>query len=560
MAKLFGFSIDDSDDKLSPSAVSPVPPNNEDGVDHYMSSGFFGSYVDIEGVYKTEFDLIKRYREMALHPECDTAIEDIVNEAIVSDTNDSPIEIELSNLNASDGIKKKIREEFKYILDLLDFDKKSHEIYRNWYIDGRLYYHKIIDLKNPQEGIQELRYIDAMKMRYIRQQKKKEKSEYDRVMSKNLRDQNPMDYDFPELEEYFIYNPKSTGTGNPMQTNATRGIKIAKDSITYCTSGLVDRNKGTTLSYLHKSIKALNQLRMIEDSLVIYRLSRAPERRIFYIDVGNLPKVKAEQYLRDVMMRYRNKLVYDASTGEIRDDKKFMSMLEDFWLPRREGGRGTEITTLPGGQNLGEITDIEYFKKKLYRALNVPPSRMDGEGGFNLGRSSEILRDELKFTKFVARLRKRFSNMFNDMLRTQLILKNIVTPEDWEIMSEHIQYDFLYDNHFSELKESELMQERLGLVETAQPYVGKYYSQDYVRRKILRQTDEEIIEQDKLIEQEIKDGVIPDPATIDPTTGMPFQDPNAMGGGDLGAPMMEPDLESQGEVTKVPEMPKGGEI
>ena len=560
MAKLFGFSIDDSDDKLSPSAVSPVPPNNEDGVDHYMSSGFFGSYVDIEGVYKTEFDLIKRYREMALHPECDSAIEDIVNEAIVSDTNDSPIEIELSNLNASDGIKKKIREEFKYILDLLDFDKKSHEIYRNWYIDGRLYYHKIIDLKNPQEGIQELRYIDAMKMRYIRQQKKKEKSEYDRVMSKNLRDQNPMDYDFPELEEYFIYNPKSTGTGNPMQTNATRGIKIAKDSITYCTSGLVDRNKGTTLSYLHKSIKALNQLRMIEDSLVIYRLSRAPERRIFYIDVGNLPKVKAEQYLRDVMMRYRNKLVYDASTGEIRDDKKFMSMLEDFWLPRREGGRGTEITTLPGGQNLGEITDIEYFKKKLYRALNVPPSRMDGEGGFNLGRSSEILRDELKFTKFVARLRKRFSNMFNDMLRTQLILKNIVTPEDWEIMSEHIQYDFLYDNHFSELKESELMQERLGLVETAQPYVGKYYSQDYVRRKILRQTDEEIIEQDKLIEQEIKDGVIPDPATIDPTTGMPFQDPNAMGGGDLGAPMMEPDLESQGEVTKAPEMPKGGEI
>ena len=560
MAKLFGFSIDDSDDKLSPSAVSPVPPNNEDGVDHYMSSGFFGSYVDIEGVYKTEFDLIKRYREMALHPECDTAIEDIVNEAIVSDTNDSPIEIELSNLNASDGIKKKIREEFKYILDLLDFDKKSHEIYRNWYIDGRLYYHKIIDLKNPQEGIQELRYIDAMKMRYVRQQKKKEKSEYDRVMSKNLRDQNPMDYDFPELEEYFIYNPKSTGTGNPMQTNATRGIKIAKDSITYCTSGLVDRNKGTTLSYLHKSIKALNQLRMIEDSLVIYRLSRAPERRIFYIDVGNLPKVKAEQYLRDVMMRYRNKLVYDASTGEIRDDKKFMSMLEDFWLPRREGGRGTEITTLPGGQNLGEITDIEYFKKKLYRALNVPPSRMDGEGGFNLGRSSEILRDELKFTKFVARLRKRFSNMFNDMLRTQLILKNIVTPEDWEIMSEHIQYDFLYDNHFSELKESELMQERLGLVETAQPYVGKYYSQDYVRRKILRQTDEEIIEQDKLIEQEIKDGVIPDPATIDPTTGMPFQDPNAMGGGDLGAPMMEPDLESQGEITKAPEMPKGGEI
>ena len=555
MAKLFGFSIEDSE-SLSQTAVSPIPPNNEDGSDHYMSSGFFGSYVDIEGIYRTEFDLIKRYREMALHPEADSAIEDIVNEAIVSDTNDTPVEIELSNLNASDGIKDKIRKEFRYLLDIMDFDKKAHEIYRNWYIDGRIYYHKIIDLKKPEEGIQEMRYIDAMKMRHVRQQKKKDSDKYSIT---NTGD-NPMDYEFPEIEEYFIYNQKGIyPTGNINAKGPSQGVKIAKDAITYCTSGLVDRNKGSTLSYLHKAIKSINQLRMIEDSLVIYRLSRAPERRIFYIDVGNLPKVKAEQYLRDVMMRYRNKLVYDANTGEIRDDKKYMAMLEDFWLPRREGGRGTEISTLPGGQNLGEITDIEYFKKKLYRALNVPPSRMDGEGGFNLGRSSEILRDELKFTKFVARLRKRFSNMFNDMLRTQLILKNIVTPEDWEIMSEHIQYDFLYDNHFSELKESELMQERLGLVETAQPYVGKYYSQDYVRRKILRQTDEEIIEQDKLIEQEIKDGVIPDPATIDPTTGMPFQDPNAMGG-DLGAPMMEPDLESQGEVTKAPEMPKGGEI
>ena len=550
--KLFGFSIEDTE-PLSPSAVSPVPPNNEDGSDHYMSSGFFGSYVDIEGVYRTEFDLIKRYREMALHPEADSAIEDIVNEAVVSDTNDSPVEIELSNLNASDGIKTKIRKEFKYILSLLDFDKKAHEIYRNWYIDGRLYYHKIIDLKNPQEGIQELRYIDAMKMRYVRQQKKK-KSDASSVIK--IRSDNPMDYDFPEIEEYFIYNPKSVyPTGNPMQTGANQGIKIARDAITYCTSGLVDRNKGSTLSYLHKAIKSLNQLRMIEDSLVIYRLSRAPERRIFYIDVGNLPKVKAEQYLRDVMMRYRNKLVYDANTGEIRDDKKYMAMLEDFWLPRREGGRGTEITTLPGGQNLGEITDIEYFKKKLYRSLNVPPSRMDGEGGFNLGRSSEILRDELKFTKFVSRLRKRFSNMFNDMLKTQLILKNIITPEDWEVMSEHIQYDFLYDNHFSELKDAELLNERLTLVQTAQPYIGKYYSQDYVRRKILRQTDEEIIEQDSLIEKEIKDGVIPDPATIDPQTGMPLDSAANM---DLGAPVMEPEVD--GSSTEAPELPKGGEI
>ena len=337
---------------------------------------------------------------------------------------------------------------------------------------------------------------------------------------------------------------------------------MTKDSVTYCTSGLVDRNKGNTLSYLHKAIKSLNQLRMIEDSLVIYRLSRAPERRIFYIDVGNLPKVKAEQYLRDVMMRYRNKLVYDATTGEVRDDKKFMSMLEDFWLPRREGGRGTEITTLPGGQNLGEITDIEYFKKKLFRSLNVPPSRMDGEGGFNLGRSSEILRDEVKFSKFVSRLRKRFSYVFSDMLRTQLILKNIITPEDWRMMDEHIQYDFLYDNHFAELKDAELLNERLNMVQVAEPYIGKYFSQDYVRRKILRQTDEEIIDQDKMISKEIEEGIIPDPnAPVDPATGMPM-DTNANVQMDLGQPVMEPEVDgSATEVNaKAAEMPKGGEI
>ena len=564
MSKLFGFSIEDNE-PLSPSTVSPVPPNNEDGSDHYLSSGFFGSYVDIEGVYRTEFDLIKRYREMALHPECDSAIEDIVNEAIVSDTNDSPVEIELSNLNASDGIKNKIRQEFKHILSLLDFDKKSHEIYRNWYIDGRLFYHKVIDLKNPQEGIQELRYIDAIKMRYVRQHKKNEKDN-NRYRLSNINADNPMDYEFPEIEEYFIYNPKMTyPTTNPSSLGGNTGIKMSKDSITYCTSGLVDRNKGSTLSYLHKAIKSLNQLRMIEDSLVIYRLSRAPERRIFYIDVGNLPKVKAEQYLRDVMMRYRNKLVYDASTGEIRDDKKFMAMLEDFWLPRREGGRGTEISTLPGGQNLGEITDIEYFKKKLYRSLNVPPSRMNGEGGFNLGRSSEILRDEVKFSKFVARLRKRFSYMFHDMLRTQLILKNIITPEDWEIMSEHIQYDFLYDNHFAELKDAELLNERLNMVQIAEPYVGKYFSQDYLRRKILRQTDEEILEQDKIMKKEIKDGIIPDPnAPIDPMTGMPLEPGQQPAGMNLGQPVMEPNLDAQGAATeasgKIAEMPKGGEI
>ena len=565
MARLFGFSIEDTE-KKSASIVSPVPPNNEDGVDNYIASGFYGQYVDIEGVYRTEHDLIKRYREMAIHPECDGAIEDVVNEAIVSDLYDSPIEIELSNLNASDKLKKAIREEFKYLKEILDFDKKSHEIFRNWYIDGRLYYLKVIDTKKPQEGIKELRYIDPMKMRYIRQEKKKDKQDYINIRA-GADDTKILS---PELEEYFIYTPTPNfPTGMITSGSGQKGaVKIAKDSISYCSSGLVDRNKGTVLSYLHKAIKALNQLRMIEDSLVIYRLSRAPERRIFYIDVGNLPKVKAEQYLRDVMMRYRNKLVYDASTGEIRDDKKYMSMLEDFWLPRREGGRGTEITTLPGGQNLGEITDIKYFQEKLFRSLNVPASRVGGEAGFNLGRSSEILRDEVKFSKFVGRLRKRFSNLFNDMLKTQLILKNIITPDDWEIMSEHIQYDFLYDNHFAELKEAELFTERLNMVAIAEPYIGKYFSQDYVRRKVLRQTDEEIIEQDKLIDKEIKTGVIPDPATmmVDPATGQPM--PAAAGvGGDLGKPVMEPNLDAQGAATEasgkqieMPKPPKGGEI
>ena len=570
MAKLFGFSIEDAE-PLSPSAVSPVPPNQEDGNDYYMSSGFFGQSIDLDGVYRTEFDLIKRYREMALHPEADSAIEDIVNEALVSDSNDTPVQLDLDHLNASDGIKKKIRDEFKYILDLMDFDKKAHEIYRNWYVDGRIYYHKVIDLKNPQEGLQEIRYIDAMKMRYVKKQKQTNRDKYKNPS--RLNDDNPMDYEFPKTEEFFIYNPKISYPAGSMAGGggAAAGIKMTKDSIAYATSGLVNRNNGTTLSYLHKAIKSLNQLRMIEDSLVIYRISRAPERRIFYIDVGNLPKVKAEQYLRDVMMRYRNKLVYDAGTGEIRDDKKYMAMLEDFWLPRREGGRGTEISTLPGGQNLGEITDIEYFKKKLYRSLNVPSSRMDGEGGFNLGRSSEILRDEVKFSKFVGRLRKRFSGLFIDFLRTQLLLKNIVTPEDWEIMSEHIQFDFLYDNHFTELKEAELMNERLGLLATVEPYVGKYYSQDWIRRRVLRQTDEEILEQDKLIKKEIKDGIIADPMAIDQEMML---DPEGSGGmrpvdpSQLGATEPEPDaaLRSMDVDAKATTMdanivkPKGGEI
>jgi len=545
MSKLFGFSIEPGE-KKSKSVASPVPPNNEDGVDNFIASGFYGSYVDIEGAYRTEHDLIKRYREMALHPEVDNAIEDVVNEAIVSDLYDSPVEIELSNLKASDKLKDKIRSEFRYIKELLDFDRKSHEIFRNWYIDGRLYYHKVIDLKKPQEGIKELRYIDPMKMRFIRQEKKPKGNVVNGIDLSRMTEESKSFY--PEIEEYFVFTPKANYPLGMVSGGGSKGVKIAKDSITYVTSGLVDRNKGTGLSYLHKAIKGLNQLRMIEDSLVIYRLSRAPERRIFYIDVGNLPKVKAEQYLRDVMNRYRNKQVYNAQTGEIRDDRKFMSMMEDFWLPRREGGRGTEITTLPGGQNLGELSDIEYFQKKLYRALGVPESRIANDGGFNLGRSSEILRDELKFAKFVGRLRKRFANLFNDMIKTQLILKNIITPEDWEIMRDHIQYDFLYDNQFAELKESELMNERLGTLATMEPYIGKYFSVDYVRRKVLRQTDAEIIEIDEQIEKEIKDGIIPDPNAVDPITGEPLPD----GGGDLlGDVPMEPDLDSAGAVTDV---------
>ncbi len=536
MARLFGFSIDPKK-KDSPSVISPVPQNNEDGNDNFIASSFYGSYVDIEGVYRSEFDLIKRYREMALHPECDGAIEDVINEAIVSDLYDTPIQIELSNLNASDKLKKAIREEFKTIKDIMDFDKKSHEILRNWYIDGRLYYMKVIDQKKPEEGIKDLRYIDPMKMRYVRQEKKKSKSERLNALNNN---QNETKVVAPEIEEYFVYTPQPHYPSQAMTGGGgTKGVKIAKDSITYVTSGLVDRNKGLVLSYLHKAIKALNQLRMIEDSLVIYRLSRAPERRIFYIDVGNLPKIKAEQYLREVMGRYRNKLVYDANTGEVRDDRKFMSMMEDFWLPRREGGRGTEITTLPGGQNLGELSDIEYFQKKLYRALGVPESRIAAEGGFNLGRSSEILRDELKFSKFVGRLRKRFANMFTDMLKTQLILKNIVTPEDWEVLSEHIQYDFIYDNQFAELKETEMMNERLGTLAQIEPYIGRFYSQEWVRKNILRQTDGEMEELDEQIEQEIKDGIIPDPSAVDPITGEPLP-----AEGEMGEIPMDPEIDA----------------
>ena len=508
MSQLFGFIINKGGEDRG---QSPIPPNQDDSV-AVAAGGHFGTYVDVDGSQgRNEYELIKRYRDMALHPECDSAVDEIVNEFVVSDADDSPVEIELSNLDVSAGVKKKIRDEFNYIKKLLNFDKNAHQIIRTWYIDGRTYYHKVIDLDKPKRGILELRYIDPLKLRKVRQKIKSPEASSQGAKGTAL------EYDWGDYIDYYIYNPK--GYANAMTVNASydfassNGIKMAADSIAKCNSGLMDLNKKQPLSFLHKAIKSLNQLRMIEDSLVIYRLSRAPERRIFYIDVGNLPKVKAEQYLRDVMARYRNKLVYDASTGEIRDDKKHMSMLEDFWLPRREGGRGTEITTLPGGQNLGELKDVEYFKKKLFNSLNLPPSRLtDDNKGFNLGKTTEVLRDELKFTKFIGRLRKRFSELFHDVLKTQLILKGVISPEDWDDMKEHIQYDYLFDNHFNELKEIEMMNQRMITVTQMDPFVGKYFSIEHIRRHILGQKDADFKEIDKQMRKEIDSGLAIDPA------------------------------------------------
>lgn len=505
MEKLFGFSLEKKPTKPAAGVKSPVAPSEEDGAVTISAGGYYGQYVDIDGISKNEFEQIRKYREIALHPEVDAAIDEIVNESIISDLNDSPVEVELSNLEVSENIKKRIREEFKEIKRLLKFDKKCFEIYRRWYIDGRLYYNKVIDLNNPSKGIQELRYIDPLKIKKMREVKKPKS---DMPIQGLINAQIPSDYG--EVNEYFLFNPRGifTSTSTVVGPSDKQGIRMSLDSITYVTSGLMDLNYNTPLSYLHKALKAVNQLRMIEDALVIYRLSRAPERRIFYIDVGNLPKIKAEQYLRETMARYRNKLVYDASTGEIKDDKKFTSMLEDYWLPRREGGRGTEIQTLPGAQNLGELKDVEYFKKKLYKSLNLPPSRVNEEDTFSIGDTTEILRDELKFLKFIGRLRKKFSELFNDLLKTQLILKGVVTLEDWNNMEEHIQYDYMFDNHFSELKDIELMNQRLNVVNQVEPYVGTYFSREYVKKHILRETDSGIIEMDDQIKKEKKSGEI----------------------------------------------------
>ena len=514
MGQLFGFQINRKTEKKG---QSPVPPLADEPVS-IAAGGYFGTYVDTDATARNEYELIRRYRDMALHPEVDSAVDEIVNEFVVSDNNDSCVDINLENLDVGAGVKRKVRDEFDYIKRLMNFDNRAHEIVRSWYIDGRIFYHKVVDLDNPKQGITELRYVDAMKMRKVRQKLGKMGNNMDPNISRALKG-TALEHEWGNYIDYYLYNPRGYLRGGAMgpvgDMSNSQGIKMAVDSIAFCSSGLQDLNKRMHLSFMHKAIKSLNQLRMIEDALVIYRLSRAPERRIFYIDVGNLPKVKAEQYLRDVMARYRNKLVYDASTGEIRDDKKHMSMLEDFWLPRREGGRGTEITTLPAGQNLGELKDVEYFKKKLYNSLNLPPSRLtDDNKGFNLGKTTEVLRDELKFTKFIGRLRKRFGELFHDILKTQLILKGVISPEDWDEMKEHIQYDFLFDNHFNELKEKELMTQRIQLATQMDVFVGKYYSIEYIRKHILEQSEKEYKEIDKQMQKEIDQGLAMDPIDV----------------------------------------------
>ena len=494
MANLLGFQITRNKDTLGKPAESKqafTVASPDDGTTTISAGGYFGQYLDMEVNAKDDFDLIKRYREIAQHPECDMAVEDIINEVIVSDERDTSVSLSLDKLAISDNIKLKIRDEFEEVMRLLNFDEKGHDIFRRWYVDGRIYFHKVIDPKSPRKGLTELRYIDPRKIKKVRE-------------VSNKRDTLGKGVEMIETTaEWFVYNEKGVQNAN---TNA--GLKIAADSITYVTSGVVDQTRNMVMGHLHKAIKPTNQLRMIEDAVVIYRIVRAPERRIFYVDVGNLPKVKAEAYLRDVMARYRNKLVYDASTGEIRDDRKHMSMLEDFWLPRREGAKGTEVSTLAGGQNLGEISDVQYFQKKLYQSLNVPISRMESDNGFNMGRAAEITRDELKFTKFVQRLRKRFAQVFSDILKTQLVLKGIITIEDWSNIKEHIQYTFLKDGYFAELKNAEIIRERIGLANEVSPYVGKYYSVEYIRKNILQQTDEDIIEIDSQIADEIKQGII----------------------------------------------------
>jgi hypothetical protein len=513
---LFGFSITRGkkiEDQEQAKEKSFALPQNDDGAVTLQTGAYFGTYVDLEGVVRNEVELITRYREMAMQPEMETAIDDIVNESIVMEDSGQSVSINMDELKQSETIKKKIQEEFSNVLKLLNFGNMGHDIFRRWYIDGRIFYQVIINDENPRAGIQELRYIDPRRIRKIRevQKMKDSKSGIDIIRS---------------IREYYLYNERGV-----IGAHSNLGAKITTDSVVNVNSGLMDSRRAMVLSYLHKAIKPLNQLRMVEDATVIYRLSRAPERRVFYIDVGNLPKTKAEQYLRDIMVKYRNKLVYDSATGEIRDDRKHLSMLEDFWLPRREGGRGTEIQTLQGGQNLGELEDVKYFEKKLYRALSVPISRLEPQQGFSLGRTSEITRDELKFSKFIQRLRNKFATLFDDILKIQLSLKGICTKEEWDEFKEDIWFDFLKDNNFDELKEAELIRDRISVLALVDPYIGRYYSQQWVRKHVLCMSDEEIEEEKKQIEEEKKSG------EIQPNMGMGMLQPgDAQGDASLDTP------------------------
>jgi hypothetical protein len=514
---LFGFQISrQKTDVQQQSEKTFAAPSNEDGALTISAAAYYGTYVDLDGTAKNEVELISRYREMAMQPEIESAIDDIVNEAIVQDDTGKSIRVVLDELKQPDKIKKAIEEEFTNILRLLNYQTMSTDTFRRFYIDGRLFYHIIIDEANPTQGIKALRYIDPRKIRKVREIKK----DKDTGTSVDV---------VQTVNEYYIYNDKVvSGTSS---SYGPVGVRIAKDAIININSGLMDSRRAVVLSYLHKAIKPLNQLRMIEDATVIYRISRAPERRIFYIDVGNLPKLKAEQYLRDIMVKYKNKLVYDSQTGEVRDDRKHLSMMEDFWLPRREGGKGTEITTLPGGQNLGELEDVKYFEKKLYKSLNVPVSRLDpNQSGFSLGRVGEISRDEVKFSKFVDRQRQKFSEIFDQALRVQCVLKGICTSDEFEAFRENIYYDFIKDNNFAELKEAELVRERLSLLGSVDPYVGRYYSMEWIQRNVLRLTDEDIKLMQNQIDAEKKAGLIMDPMQIAQQGQQELMNPDGAGG------------------------------
>ena len=481
--KLFGFNIERVKEPDIPAFA--LPENKDGAVEATSAGGAFASYINMEGSAKSESDLVLKYREMTHHPECELAVENIIQESIITEnTRMDPVTLDLSQTDLSESIQSKVLDEFNTVLELLDFENYAYDIFRRWYVEGRLFYHIMIDPNNLKGGIQELRALDATKIKKVREIKRPDQA----LLSKGVI--------IPDYNEYFVYHEKG------LTKNAGSGIKVAKDSIIHCTSGVMNAGKTMVLSYLHKAIKPLNQLTMLEDAVVIYRIARAPERRIFYIDVGNLPKVKAEQYLRDIMTRYKNKLVYDATTGDVQDNRRHQSMMEDYWLPRREGGRGTEITTLPGGQNLGEMEDVDYFKRKLYQSMNVPLSRLEADTPFQLGRASEISRDELKFSRFINKLRNRFTHLFDQCLEKQLVLKNIVTLEEFESFKSKIRYDFAKDNHFTELKEAELLQDRLNILRDIEEYKGKYYSAEYIRKYVLRQTEEEIERIDKEIEAE----------------------------------------------------------